>query len=279
MTKEIVQINPIEVTDTFIQNIIIKLPNRPPAILDKDMAILYETTTSAINRAVKRNPERFPSDFMFQSTDAEKTILTCQFGMSQKTQTANPYLFTRAGANMLSAVLHTDIAIDRSIQIHRFFSKIEEEFWKLCEQPPEFFLNNLDMDLATEREMLAMRYQYKQYSLKMLEFTDISGRKRLFENQPFEQTKNYEKGYSRIEDQDWLVRYFDLTKKGLYQEIEKQMLKWGQKVQYAPRYFDKNNPSVNFFHSYNWGKFNYELDINLGYMKRWRTNLYQPIVR
>jgi hypothetical protein len=117
-TKEIVSI------DT-IQSMIIRLTNRPPAMLASNLAELYETETRIINQAVDRNKERFPDDFYFQLNDDETKILRSQNVMSQKARTANPYMFTREGANMLSAVLHSDVAIQRSVQIMRAFSKLE----------------------------------------------------------------------------------------------------------------------------------------------------------
>jgi len=108
-----------------IQKLIINLPGRPPAMLAKDLAGIYAVETGHLNRAVKRNRDRFPKDFMFQATDIEKENLISQFGMSQKAQTANPYLFTQMGANQLSSVLQSDTAIQRSIQIMRAFTAIE----------------------------------------------------------------------------------------------------------------------------------------------------------
>jgi hypothetical protein len=51
-------------------------------LLDDDLSILYGVTTGALNRAVKRDPGRFPPDFMFQLTAAETRILKCQIGIS-----------------------------------------------------------------------------------------------------------------------------------------------------------------------------------------------------
>lgn len=53
-------------------------------MLDRDLALLYEVETKALNRAVKRNLGRFPSDFMFQLTAAEADLLRCQIGTSNK---------------------------------------------------------------------------------------------------------------------------------------------------------------------------------------------------
>lgn len=116
-----------EITVAEIQNLIISLPDRPKGMLAKDLAVVYNTEPRYLNRAVERNPDRFPADFMFQATDEETKILVCQFGTTiQSTVKSNPYLFTREGANMLSAVLHSKIAVERSVQIMRAFSQMEQ---------------------------------------------------------------------------------------------------------------------------------------------------------
>jgi hypothetical protein len=51
-------------------------------MLDSDLAALYGVETGALNRAVKRNADRFPDDFMFQLTAEEHEVLKCQFGIS-----------------------------------------------------------------------------------------------------------------------------------------------------------------------------------------------------
>ena len=53
-------------------------------ILDMDLADLYGVETGALNRAVKRNIQRFPDDFMFQLTGEEAERLRCQIGISKK---------------------------------------------------------------------------------------------------------------------------------------------------------------------------------------------------
>ncbi|NUM35419.1 MAG: ORF6N domain-containing protein [Candidatus Brocadiae bacterium] len=78
-------------------------------------------------------------DFCFQLSDEEVTILRSQFAtaISNMSRT-NPYAFTREGANMLSTVLHTDIAIERSIQIIRAFSEMERLKYGLIEIADQF---------------------------------------------------------------------------------------------------------------------------------------------
>ncbi len=84
-------------------------------MLDKDLAELYEVETKAINRAVKRNQERFPEDFSFQLTAEENESLRCQFGTLNKSRGKHskylPFVFTEQGVAMLSSVLKSKRAI------------------------------------------------------------------------------------------------------------------------------------------------------------------------
>jgi len=96
-------------------------------MLDSDLAILYEVETFNLNKAVKRNIERFPDDFMFQLTKNEWENLTFQNGISSKQHGGRrflPYAFTEQGIAMLSGLLNSDIAITVNIQIMRAFVKL-----------------------------------------------------------------------------------------------------------------------------------------------------------
>ena len=91
-------------------------------VLDKDLAALYGVETGALNRAVKRNAERFPEDFMFQLTEDE--CLICQIGISKKGRGGTryrPYAFTEHDVAMLSGVLHSETAVRVNIEIMRAF--------------------------------------------------------------------------------------------------------------------------------------------------------------
>ena len=95
-------------------------------MLDKDLAELYHVTTGNLNKAVKRNIRRFPSDFMFQLNKTEfeqmKSDLIFQNGTSSWGGTRKlPYAFTEQGLAMLSGVLNSDIAIEVNISIMRAF--------------------------------------------------------------------------------------------------------------------------------------------------------------
>jgi hypothetical protein len=96
-------------------------------ILDRDLANLYGVETSNLNKAVKRNIERFPPDFMFLLSRAEFKNLIFHFGISRWGGTRKlPYAFTELGVAMLSSVLNSDRAIRVNIQIMRTFVAIRE---------------------------------------------------------------------------------------------------------------------------------------------------------
>ena len=85
-------------------------------ILDRDIAKLYGVTTGNLNKAVKRNIDRFPERYMFQLTSDE--FLLFQNGISSWGGTRTPpYAFTEQGVAMLSSVLHSPTAIQVSISI------------------------------------------------------------------------------------------------------------------------------------------------------------------
>ena len=101
-------------------------------ILDSDIAALYEVETKRVNEAVKRNLKRFPDDFCFQLDELEVENLRSQFATSSLNKNNYggrrylPYAFTEQGIAMLSAVLHSDKAINISIKIMRAFVEMRK---------------------------------------------------------------------------------------------------------------------------------------------------------
>src|SRR3972149_4807704 len=96
-------------------------------MLDVDLAKLYGVTTFNLNKAVKRNLDRFPEDFMFQLNYQEVRNLIFQFGISSWGGTRKlPRAFTEQGVAMLSSVLKSKRAIQVNIQIMRAFIKLKE---------------------------------------------------------------------------------------------------------------------------------------------------------
>jgi hypothetical protein len=99
-------------------------------MIDKDLADLYQVETFNLNKAVKRNLDRFPDDFMFQLTTEEAEALRFQIGISNVAgrggRRYRPYAFTEHGVAMLSSVLHSPRAIQMNIAIIRAFIKMRE---------------------------------------------------------------------------------------------------------------------------------------------------------
>ena len=84
---------------------------REKVMLDSDLAALYGVTTGNLNKAVKRNAERFPTDFMFQLDAEEVANLKFQFGISSwGGRRRLPYAFEQ-GVAMLSSVLNSESAV------------------------------------------------------------------------------------------------------------------------------------------------------------------------
>lgn len=122
----------------------IRLARGQQVMLDSDLAFLYGVETRRLNEQVKRNIERFPSDFMFQLTKEEFDFLKSQFEMSNITDSLDnknlksqiaisrwggtrklPYAFTRNGVAMLSSVLRSQTAVGVNIKIMRAFTALE----------------------------------------------------------------------------------------------------------------------------------------------------------
>jgi len=97
-------------------------------MLDSDLAELYGVTTFNLNKAVKRNRDRFPDDFMFQLTSKEFHALRFQNGMSKSSGRGGrrylPYVFTEQGVAMLSSVLKSKRAVKVNVEIMRTFVKL-----------------------------------------------------------------------------------------------------------------------------------------------------------
>ncbi|MFO7996518.1 MAG: ORF6N domain-containing protein [Dehalococcoidia bacterium] len=97
-------------------------------ILDADLAALYGVETKMLVRAVKRNINRFPTDFMFQLSKEEFDNLRFHFGTSSVWggRRYPPYAFTEQGVAMLSSVLHSQRAVQVNIEIMRTFIRLRQ---------------------------------------------------------------------------------------------------------------------------------------------------------
>jgi len=98
-------------------------------ILDADLAKLYGVTTARLNQQVKRNLERFPSDFMFELTKKEYESLMLQIATSSVTHGGRrklPFVFTEHGAIMAANVLNSKTAVQASVQVVRAFIRLRQ---------------------------------------------------------------------------------------------------------------------------------------------------------
>jgi len=97
-------------------------------MLDRDLAVLYGVKAIALRQQIKRNRERFPSDFMFQLSKKEADLLVSQNVIPSKRSLGGflPYAFTQEGVSMLSSVLRSTRAVQANIAIMRAFVKLRE---------------------------------------------------------------------------------------------------------------------------------------------------------
>ncbi|MBS3156888.1 ORF6N domain-containing protein [Candidatus Woesearchaeota archaeon] len=144
-------------------------------IIDYDLAELYGVETKQLNRAVKRNIERFPKEFMFQLNDFEYKSLRFQFGTLKtgrgKHRKYLPYVFTEQGVAMLSAVLNSETAVKVSVQIMGAFVAMRR-----------FLINNAQLFQRldkTEQKLLEHDNKFEQV-FNLIESKEIKPEKGIF---------------------------------------------------------------------------------------------------
>ncbi|HUI52758.1 MAG TPA: ORF6N domain-containing protein [Terriglobales bacterium] len=133
-------------------------------MLDSDLAALYGVSTKNLNRAVKRNRSRFPSDFMFQLKGKELAFLRFQSGTSTLPVHGGrrylPFVFTEHGVAMLSSVLHSDRAVQVNIAIMRAFVQLRsmlathEDLRRKIDEMEKRYDSKFQAVFATLRQML-----------------------------------------------------------------------------------------------------------------------------
>lgn len=116
-----------QVSKTEIEKCIL-IVRKQKVMLDQDLARIYGVETKTLNRAMKRNSDRFPSDFMFQLSESEFENMRYQFGTSRSWGGRRhlPYVFTEHGAWMLGNILNSPTAVEASIQVVRSFIRLRE---------------------------------------------------------------------------------------------------------------------------------------------------------
>ena len=170
-----------------IKNLIYTIRGKQ-VMLDSDVAMLYHYETKNVNKAMKRNIERFPEDFCFQLTNDEFKNLRFQFGTLNKkvnngkvTRKYLPYVYTEQGISMLAGVLKNDIAIQVSISIIRafiemrkfissnaqMFERLTNVEYKLLEHDKKFdeIFNQLQYEENIKQKIFFEGQIYDAYSL------------------------------------------------------------------------------------------------------------------
>ena len=137
----------------IVQNLIYEIRGQK-VMLDFDLARLYQVETKALNQAVKRNAERFPSDFMFRLTAEEVLNMRSQIVTSSKRNTsAPPFAFTEQGVAMLASVLKSPIAVAASISIMRAFVQVRQYLLTSASMSAEL------KELRAKVDLLAMQQE------------------------------------------------------------------------------------------------------------------------
>ena len=136
--------NLVIVDNREIQNMIYTIRDKQ-VMIDSDLATLYQVTTKRLNEQVRRNKNRFPSEFVFRLTAEEYENLRSQNATSSEDNAHGgrryiPYAFTEQGISMLSAVLKSDVAVEVSIKIMNSFVEMRR-----------FFLSNKEMFARLDR--------------------------------------------------------------------------------------------------------------------------------
>jgi len=145
------------ITTEFIQSKIYIIRNQK-ILLDHDLAELYGVETKQLKRAVRRNIERFPKDFIFKLNKKEFDILRSQNGTSSWGGTRYlPMAFTEQGIAMLSSVLKSKQAVEVNIQIMRVFVKMRkwvENYQELLKR-----IKKLEKEGEDREEAISKMYQ------------------------------------------------------------------------------------------------------------------------
>jgi len=126
----------------IIKNCILNIRGKR-VILDFELAKMYQVETKYLKRTVKNNLKRFPSDFMFELSDAEWQNLRCKFSTSSwGGPRYAPFAFTEQGIAMLSGLVNSEIAIEMNISIMRAFVVMRQ--WALNHHELTERLNTLE---------------------------------------------------------------------------------------------------------------------------------------
>jgi hypothetical protein len=150
-------------------------------MLDMDLAELYGVETKQLKRAVRRNIDRFPLDFMFEINPEELKNWRRQFGTSNREKMGlriPPFAFTEQGVAMLSSVLKSKHAVMMNIQIIRVFTKMRELL--VSHKEILYALEQLQKKDVEQDQKIQLIFEYlKQLEKSKQQQTEQENRKRI----------------------------------------------------------------------------------------------------
>ena len=152
----------VAIPDEVVMNKIYLIRSQK-VMLDRDLAELYDVETKQLKRAVRRNANRFPDDFMFELNKEEFDNLRNQIGTSSWGGTRYaPMAFTEQGVAMLSSVLNSDRAIKVNIQIVRIFTRMRQML--LTQKDLLLKVEQIEMRLEKQGKDIKLVFDYlKQF--------------------------------------------------------------------------------------------------------------------
>ena len=149
-------------------------------MLDLDLAELYGVSTGRLNEQVKRNPKRFPKDFMFKLTvkEKDKVIAKCDNLARLRFSPHLPYAFTEHGAVMLASIINSDRAIAVNLQIVRVYTRMRQLLQSYSEILKK--LDDLQKNDDEQDQQIQLIFEYlKQLEVAKKEEIEFKERKRI----------------------------------------------------------------------------------------------------
>lgn len=263
--KTNIQLVDEELSETTIKKLIYVIRGQQ-VMLDSDLAMLYQVETKNLNKAMKRNINRFPEEFCFQLTKEEYDNLKFQFGTSSCQKEANgyggrrklPFVYSEQGIAMLSAVLRSEIAVKVSVRIMKTFVEMRRYL-----AHETFLLEKVNKLESVQIEGDIKRQQFEEKTERRFEqiFTYISeheevSQKIFFEGQIYDAFSLLTKLVSKAEKKIVLIdNYVDvgtlniLAKKKSDVDVTIYTLKKTKLSQEDVNSFNQQYPTLEVFHT------------------------------
>lgn len=259
--REEQQLVDVKISENTIKNLIYVVRGQQ-VMLDSDLAMMYQVETGNLNKAMKRNINRFPEEFCFQLNRGEYDSLIFQNGSSNVKERGGrrklPFVYTEQGIAMLSAVLRSEIAVKVSVRIMKTF--VEMRRYLVHET---FLLEKMNKLESVQIEGDIKRQQFEEKTERRFEqiFTYISeheevSQKIFFEGQIYDAFSLLTKLVSKAEKKIVLIdNYVDvgtlniLAKKKSDVDVTIYTLKKTKLSQEDVNSFNQQYPTLEVFHT------------------------------